>query len=310
MDTRNNDLFFNSQYLEAFASNIAAKGFVAAKYFPKKPITAGKIVEHVRDVKKDGEILSALTQKPRKITEGAELTQVRGTAKVGNAMELDFYGMEYIVTPELEADEGFDFESEIRDLSYTQAVLIEKKCIEKLLAEAQAPTVVQANLNGKWDAADLNQIQADIIDMQESFDSTDYSDELTGLFYNKKQYNAIRKHMNYSVEKYDMPEDGYISANKAPIDFVDSYHHNTRNTVPEGKSLGFDLSNPPATIYYGIQAGTYTPDTYAELPAYAPLMRTYVREKEGIAPYKTIELGTAFGLSVRKPGALQLQGGL
>lgn len=308
MDTSNNDIFFNRQYLEAYASNIAAKGFITGKYLPRKPITAGKIVEHTRDVKEDGKILSALTAKARPVTEGAELTQVRGSAKTGKAMVLDFYGLEYKVTPELEEDPAFDLETEVMDLSYTLGALVEQENIKKLLANAKAP--VANDIRGDWVNKDINEIQSDIIDMQEAFDETDYTDELTGLFYNKKQYNAIRKHLNYSVEKYQLPEDGYISAVKNPIEFVDSIHHTTRNRIPEGKSLGFDLMNPPATIYYGIQSDTFTPETYQGLEDYAPLMRAYIKEKKGIMSHKTIELGVAFGLSVRKPATLQLQNGL
>lgn len=308
MDTTDNDIMFNRQFLEAYSSNMAAKGFITGKYIPRKPITAGKIVEQTRDVKEDGKILSALTAKARPITEGAELTQIRGTAKTGKAMVLDFYGLEYKVTPELEEDPAFDLNTEIMDLSYTLGALIEDKNIERLLANAKAP---KANsINGTWASKELNAIQSDIIDMQDAFDETDYTEELTGLFYNKKQYNSLRKHLNYSVEKYQLPEDGYINAIKNPIDFVDSLHHSARNRIPEGTSLGFDLLNAPATVYYGVQADTFTPETYEGLADYAPLMRAYINEKKGIAPYKTIELGVAFGLSVRNPATLQKQTGL
>ena len=130
--------------------------------------------------------------------------QLGPVGREAEAMDLEMYGFEYKVTPKLEKSRGYSLEKDLRDLAYTLGVLIEGKNMSVLLENAKAPKVPAADLNGNWASADLKDIQADIIEMQDAYDQTDYQYDLNGLFYNRREYKALRKHMNNSVEKYDI----------------------------------------------------------------------------------------------------------
>ena len=311
METKNNDIFFNEQFLSNYVSTIACKGFMTTKYLNVKQIDVETIETYTSDLAGDGQILDALTHKARPLADGAELTQVRGSVPTGEAMDLEMYGFEYKVTPKLEKSRGYSLEKDLRDLAYTLGVLIEGKNMSVLLENAKAPKVPAADLKGNWASADLKDIQADIIEMQDAYDQTDYQYDLNGLFYNRREYKALRKHMNNSVEKYDIEKiAGMLTALKQPIFFEEAFHHNINKELNAGTVLGFDLNFPPATCYYAVQEGTTNTITYEGMESCAPIIRTYTKEKKGIAPYKTIEFGACFGMHVDNPAAVFKQTGL
>ncbi|WP_304094753.1 hypothetical protein, partial [Methanobrevibacter ruminantium] len=155
METKNNDIFFNEQFLSNYVSTIACKGFMTTKYLNVKQIDVETIETYTSDLAGDGQILDALTHKARPLADGAELTQVRGSVPTGEAMDLEMYGFEYKVTPKLEKSRGYSLEKDLRDLAYTLGVLIEGKNMSVLLENAKAPKVQAADLNGNWASADL-----------------------------------------------------------------------------------------------------------------------------------------------------------
>lgn len=309
VQTTRNDVFFNRTFLETYTSEVMAKNFITARYLDKKEINAPTVVNYKDETKVDGKILDETKKKARPVTEGTELTEIRANLLVGDTRSLDLYGFKLEVTDEMLEDEAFILEKEIRDMSFTLSYIVEQNVISQLIAQAAAPKVSASTLNGDWaNTNNINDIADDIIEMQSAFDDNDWGFELNGLFLNKKQINAIRKGFDYKVSNYDVAStQGYPTTTS--LSFADCVHTKSK-FMQDGYALGFDLNAPPATIYYNGKPNMSTPETYKGLEDFAPLVRGYVDQKEGVVNKTTFEMAVSFGVVVNKPGALLYQDGL
>lgn len=310
-NTTKNDFFFNPVTLEAYTSNLMAKNFVTPRFLNKKLIDAPTVLNYRRDGEENGKLLDEVERKVRPVTEGTELTEVRGTVKIGETKTLQRYGMKLVVTNELLKNPAFTLQDEINNMSLSLARIVEKETIKTLKAEAEAPQ--SKKIKGKWtnDGTTLDTIQRDIVEMQSAFDDSDFNNELNTLFYNKAQFNEIKKDVNYEVSNYNVDaEEGYnVTIPNRPLDFVDALHYKCKY-LDAGEALGWDGSMPPATIYYNRESGLGTPTFYNGLADFAPFVSTYVKDEPGVVPYKEIQMAVSFGVVVNKPGALLYQKGL
>lgn len=310
-NTTKNDFFFNPVTLEAYATTLMAKNFIAPRFLNKKLIDNPTVVSYQRDGEEDGKLLDEVERKVRPVTEGTELTEVRSTVKIGETKTIERYGMKLGVTNELLKNPAFSLQEEVNNMSLCLARIVEQHTIDTLKNEAKAPT--SSKVKGKWtdDGTTLDTIQRDIVEMQSAFDDTDYNNELNTLFYNKAQFNEIKKDVNYEVSNYNVDaEQGYNAyIPNRPLDFVDSLHYKCKY-LDAGEALGWDASQPPATIYYNRESGLGTPTFYEGLPDFAPFISTYVKDEPGVVPKKEIQMAVSFGVVVNKPGALLYQKGL
>lgn len=309
VQTTRNDVFFNKTFLEAYTSEVMAKNYITARYLDKKEIKAPTVVNYKDETKVDGKILDETKKKARPVTEGTELTEIRASLLVGDTKSLDLYGFKLEVTDEMLADEAFILEKEIRDMSFTLSHLVEQNVILQLMEQAAAPKPKKADIHGNWaNLNDVDDIADDIIEMQSAFDENDWNFELNGLFLNKKQINAIRKGLDYKVSHYDVTQiKGYPTSTS--LSFADCVHTKSK-FMENGHAIGFDLNAPPATIYYNGKPNTNTPQVYSGLEDFAPLVRGYVKQDEGVVDKTTFEMAVSFGLVVNKPGALLYMDGL
>lgn len=308
--TTKDDIFFNPTMLAAYTSEVMAKGYVTAKYLKRQVSTAPTVITYIKEDETDGKLMNSKNKKVRPVSEGTELTEVRGSERLGRTKELTLRGFKLSVTDQELENDAFSLEDNIRDMSYTLARTVEQDAINTLINEANSPKVT---VKGNWadSATTLNDIQSDLIDMQSAYDDTDYVDTLNCMFFNKKQFNAIRKGLNYEVSNYDVEaERGYNPYQSNPsLSFVDGVHHISK-FLDDGECLGFDANNPPATIFYNVDPKLGSPAFYQGLEDYAPFVRTYVRREEGVVPKTEIEMAVSYAITVNKPAALLYAKGL
>lgn len=310
MQTTKDDIYFNDYEIAEYVSNAMAKGFFVAKYMNKQLVNAPTVVTHLRSEEERGSLISMKDKKVRPISEGTELTEVRGVQKIGKTKQLAKRGFKFSFTDEELESSAFDLQENLNDLSYTLAYEMEQNCVNTLKAEANSPKAT--GLHGKWseEATTADNIASDIIDMETAFDTTDLNGDLNCLFYSTNNYNAINKNQNTEAFKWTVDDErGYDAYNTGVIDFVGALHHKTK-FLDDGEALGWNLNTPPATIYYRTNPRLAGASFYDGLPEYAPFVQTYTRRHEGIESYTEIEMAVEYAITVNRPASLLYQTGL
>lgn len=303
--TQKDDYLFNPVELAYYSSKVMAKQFITAQYLNRQVISAPTVLTYLKDGEKQGELISSKNKKPRPIAEGSHLTEIRTSEKFGETKNITTRGFKLVVTDQQMNNDAFDYMSEIRDMQYTLARIVETEAIYALVNEAtrKAPTI-----KGSWsdDGKTMKDIQKDLVDLQEAYyTGDDYDHNLNIMFYSPTTFSEILKELNFDVSRYKSEEQtGYNNFTpNAPLNFLGIDHLQSK-FVPKGEALGWDRRVPPATIYYGVDSTLGTPDYYAGLEPYAPLVRTSVERRGGIEKETEIQMAVSFAVTVNRPSSI------
>ena len=98
--TTNDDIFFTPYEIAEYTSNAMAKGFFVAKYMNRQQISTDTVVTYLRPEEKVGSLISAKDKTVRPISEGTELTEIRGVERIGKTKTLSRRGYKLVVTDE------------------------------------------------------------------------------------------------------------------------------------------------------------------------------------------------------------------
>ncbi len=308
--TTNDDIFFTPYEIAEYTSDAMAKGFFVAKYMNRQQINTDTVVTYLRPEEKVGSLISAKDKTIRPISEGTELTEIRGVERIGKTKTLSRRGYKLVVTDEELESNAFSLQDNLNDMSYNLAYEMEKNCVNTLKAEAKAPQAT--GLKGKWsdDTTTITSIESDIIDMQSAYDETDMVGDLNCFFYGTNYYNVLRKNLNREQYQWTIEDEkGYDAYNSGAINALGAFHHKTK-FLDDGEALGWNMNNVPATIYYKTNPTLSSASFYDGLPEYAPFVQTYVRRTEGIVPKTEIEMAVSYAITVNKPASLLYQTGL
>lgn len=78
-----------------------------------------------------------------------------------------------------------------------------------------------------------------------------------------------------------------------------------------GTAIGFDITNPPAVVAYGIEEGAYNPKVTKGMEGYAPIINVKVkRVADEIPDITKIFMAAKYTIAVLEPNALMAQTGL
>ena len=157
----------------------------------RQQINTDTVVTYLRPEEKVGTLISAKDKTVRPISEGTELTEIRGVENIGKTKTLSRRGFKLVVTDDELDSRAFSLQDNLNDMSYTLAYEMEQNCVNTLKAEAKAPKA--AGLKGNWtnDTTDITSIESDIIDMQSAYDTTDMPGDLNCFFYGTNYYNVF-----------------------------------------------------------------------------------------------------------------------
>lgn len=308
VNTGDEQLLSNNMLLTAYFSDNTLKNMKVVPFLKRNQTDADIVNLYHKDKKALDSIINSQSGKPRRITEGSKLTQVRATAKDSKGRTLNQFGLEYFVTKKRLRQPGYSLQEDLKDLSAFMANTIEGDVVERLKAEATAPK--PSAPFKKWNDNDktIDHIQSDMIDYDVAYDDDQLMYELNTIFHSKLGMAALRKKININVQNWTIPLEGFDSQKALTFAQINNVYGG--KYLSSGEILGWDINRPAAQIYYGVEEGVTETEVYEDLPEYAPMINTFVEEIGGVNPEYKIQLSASWALVTREPLGILYDTGL
>lgn len=307
VETSDDALVTNKSVFDAYASYYGMKGFRVVPFLDKKTTEADIVNMYVRSKKPSESVISSRDGQPRRLADGAKLTQVQSTAKDTKGRLLEQYAFEYYVTKQRFKQPDYSLQEDMRDLTGMICNMIEQDAVTKLKGEATATKATGLNKNWNRENITLDHIQSDLVDIDEAYDDDELLYNLNTIFHSKKGLGSLIKKIEVNKQNWEIPKEGYDSQKE--LQFGTQGHLYGGNKLSPGEILGWDRNRPAAAIYYGIQEGLTQPEVYEQLSSFAPIIQTYVEEVPGINPEYKIQIGASWAIVVREPNGVLFDNG-
>lgn len=300
--TRENFSLFNQNDVQGLVTEHVAKGLRITPFLEMQNTGADNFVWVTEDYTPQGAIDAGVQELPIKRAPGSELRVVRTSGVTPDAKPLLMTGFRYIVETERIEKAPYTIERDIKRLAYSIGKTIETDVVTEMAAKANA-TAATVN-DSTWNSS--SKIDEDIIEMQANFFNDSLPDVLTGLFYEKVNFQELRNFVN-SI----LPMAGFNDA--GGIDFLGSNHMYGGSAMSHGTAYGFDLNNPPVTVAYGTESGAFNPNVLEGMEGYTPIINVMInrdQESDRIPRVTEIYMAAKYTVAVEEPNALLKQTGL
>lgn len=242
-----------------------------------------------------------LIEKPMPSKHG-ELLQVSGSELTPNNEYMNTFGYKYTVTQYQIENSPQPFLYDIQDLCYGISQAIEDSAVTTLTSVASAsPATIN---DGTWDQS--TQIAEDLSNFDEEYLERDINGVLDTLFYNSKQFGALR---NYIIATEGVKN---LVKNGNAIDYSGMFH-NYAPAVTAGETFGFDSKLPPAQIIYRKIPGAYEPiATKPGTEDYLPVINMKMIDKDGpgLEPVREFRFGACWTIPVARPASIFVKQGI
>jgi len=302
VETGDDALITNKMLFDGYVSEFGMKAFRVIPFMKRKTTEADIVNMYVRTEKPSEAIITSRDGEPRRIADGARLTQVQSTAKDGKGRQLEQFGFEYYVTKKRFKQPDYSLKEDMQDLSVIIANHMEKDAVTKLKDEGSATKAT--GLYKGWNQEDitLDHIQGDFVDIEEAYDDDELLYTLNTMFHSKKGMSALQKRITLNKQKWEIPMEGYDS--QKALQLGGMQHLYGGKQLAAGELLGWDANRPAAAIYYGVQEGVTEPEVYEGMAPFAPMIQTYVEEVKGLTPEWKIQIGASWAVVVREPNGI------
>lgn len=300
VDSPDNFSLFNRNDVQGLVTEHVVKNLRLVPYLDMH--NSGDAEEFIFDtIDKTAEedIASKIMSTPVPRALGGKLDIVRMSGMTPNAQPLLMSGYTYEVETNKIKKRPYSVEYFLKRMAYGIGRALEYDAHAKCIAKASADI---AAIDNTWDKS--TEIDMDLIDMKAAFRDESLPDTLTGLFYDSTNHTELQKF----IRNQEGSASGYIEDS---FNWLGITHAYSGSMATHGTAIGFDITNPPAVVAYGIEEGAYNPKVTKGMEGYAPIINVKVkRVADEIPDITKIFMAAKYTIAVLEPNALMAQTGL
>ena len=294
---------FQPEFLQTRMAVKMAKGLRITPFLNRQTVPSRSLYTYFyEEATAEGDITTGAMGKPYRVAPGASLTPIRISDLDADSKPVEVRGFELIVEDQKMKEQGQSVLRFMERMAYRIGREVESDNNTLLSAAAAASTA--SLVDGNWD--DSTAIGRDIIRMQEAFQDDSLPDELTGLFYESVNHRELREFLD------DVGVSDVIYNNQNDLTYKGTRHIYGGRNMTHGTAIGFDLTNPPATVAYGTVEGAASPQVLQGMEGFAPILNVKVSPVDpgDLYPKTKIQMSTETTLAVELLAALLAQTGL